>query len=118
MADEERFLTFKAVGIMLGGREQPLGRPMLNRLLARGDLIDNGLPHKARRISRKSVNALLTRMEEGGNTESPTYMTSPKAKSKGARKPRSTKTESQKRLADEWKKIMEITLSAGKQKEE
>ena len=58
------FLTFGEAARMLGG-ERPLGRRLLNDLVAQGHLRDNGLAHKARRLTRASVLALIHQIEQG-----------------------------------------------------
>jgi hypothetical protein len=109
---EDRFVTFATAGIMLGGAEQPLGRDFLKRLIRDGHLIDNGLAHKARRISRKSVLALLTRMEEGTFLDySPEYKTRPRAKAppkaRGTAKSRSAT--GSRNLDEELRRMMRLT---------
>ncbi|HEU4984618.1 MAG TPA: hypothetical protein VFT58_03170, partial [Nitrososphaera sp.] len=61
---DDPFMTFEECGQLLGGR-RPLSRKTLNWLIRQGELRDNGLPHKARRIVRASALALVGRIEAG-----------------------------------------------------
>src|SRR5690242_18493401 len=62
---EDPFMTFEEAGEILGGKDRPISRQSLNKLLDEGKLKDNGFPHKARRISRRSLNAYIAQLEEG-----------------------------------------------------
>lgn len=61
----EPFMTFEKCAQVLGSTDRPLSRQTVVALVERGELQDNGMPHKARRILTASVTAYIARLEAG-----------------------------------------------------